>query len=117
MAITKRVLSGSTDGRVIPVAATGTPGTLIHTAIAGTLGIDEIFLFASNVTIASVRLTIQWGGVGDPSDHLTDEYVVPPNSPPFIVSPGLVLRNSLVVRAFVDTASGINISGFVNRIE
>ena len=34
---TKKKLSGSTDGKPIAVAATATPGTLIHTAVTGTV--------------------------------------------------------------------------------
>ena len=33
----KRLLSGSTDGKAIKVAATSTPGTTIHTAVSGKL--------------------------------------------------------------------------------
>ena len=117
MAVTKRLLSGSTNGRVVPVAATATPGTLIHTALAGTLGFDELYLFVSNVTAAAARLTLEWGGVGDPTDHMTKQYSIPPNSPPFPVVTGLPLNGAVVVRAFSDVASALNISGFVNRIE
>ncbi len=44
----KRLLSGSTNGRLIKVVATATAGTLIHTAVTGTTNIDEIHLYAVN---------------------------------------------------------------------
>ena len=112
----KLLLSGSTNGRVIPVAATATPGTLLHTAVAGTTSFDEIYLWASNVTGSPVALTIQWGGVTDPGDHLVKTYTIPAYSPPIPLATGQLLNNGLVVRAFAATASAINIAGFVNRI-
>ena len=113
----RQLLSGSTNGRVIPVAATATPGTLIHTAIAGTTSFDEIYLWVSNVTAAAATLTIEFGGVTDPGDHISKAVSIPANSPPINVLAGQVLQNALVVRAFSGTASALNISGYVNRIQ
>jgi len=110
------VLSGSTNGREIPVVATATPGTLIHTAVAGTTSFDELYLWASNVTGAAATLTIEWGGVLDPGDHMTKQVSIPANSPPIPIATGQVLQNGLVVRAFSGTASAINLGGYVNRI-
>lgn len=117
MATYSRVLlSGSTNGRVIPVAATATPGTLIHTAIAGTASFDEIYLWVSNVTASAATLTLEWGGVTNPGDHLTDLVSIPANSPPIPIITGMVLNNTLVLRAFSGTASALNVGGYVNRI-
>lgn len=113
----RQLLSGSTNGRVIPVAATATPGTTIHTAIAGTTAFDEVYLWASNVTGAAALLTIEWGGVTDPGDHITKQLSIPANSPPIPIVTGEVMQNGLVIRAFSPTASAINISGYVNRIQ
>lgn len=115
-AYSRILLSGSTNGREIPVAATATPGTLIHTAVSGTSSFDEIYLWASNVTAAAATLTLEWGGVLDPGDHLTKAYSIPANSPPIPIATGQVLNNGLVLRAFSGTASAINLGGFVNRI-
>lgn len=110
------LLSGSTNGREIPVAAIVTPGTLLHTAVAGAASFDELYLWASNVTGAAATLTIEWGGVLDPGDHMTKAVSIPANSPPIPIVTGQVMNNSLVTRAFSGTASAINISGYVNRI-
>ncbi len=112
----RQLLSGSTNGRAIPVAATATAGTLIHTALSGVVGFDEIYLWASNVTAAAATLTIEYGGVTDPGDHLVKAISIPANSPPIPIATGQVLNNALVVRAFSGTASAINIVGYVNRI-
>jgi hypothetical protein len=110
------LLSGSTNGRNIPVAATATPGTLLHTAIAGTTSFDEIYLWAANVTGSAATLTIEWGGVLDPGDHMVKAYSIDANSAPIPIATGICLNNGLVVRAFSGTASAINITGYVNRI-
>lgn len=112
----RQLLSGSTNGLPIPVAATATPGTLIHTAITGTTSFDEIYLWVSNVTAITATLTLEWGGVTDPGNHLVKAVSIPANSPPIPISMGKVLQNALVVRAFSGTASALNIIGYVNRI-
>ncbi len=110
------LLSGSTSGRPIPVAAVATPGTLIHTAVAGAAAFDEIYAWASNVTAAAATLTVEWGGVGDPGDHMVKSYSLPANSPPIPIATGQVLNGGLAMRAFSGTGSAVNITGFVNRI-
>lgn len=113
---TRVLLSGSTNGRVIPVAAVATPGTLIHMAVAGVVSFDEIYLWADNATAVDATLTIEWGGVLDPGDHICKALIIPANSPPIPIVTGEVLNNTLIVRAFSATASAINISGYINRI-
>ena len=115
MAVSKLILSGSTSGRPIPVAAVATPGTTIHTAVSGALSKDEIYLLAANAGDALARLTIEWGGVAQ-GDHIVDELALPPHSALIVVVPGVVLNGGLSVAAFSDVASAINISGYVNSI-
>jgi hypothetical protein len=57
----KRLLSGSTDGKAIKVVQTATAGTTIHTAVSGTSDIDEIWLYAVNSSASAVKLTLEWG--------------------------------------------------------
>ena len=111
------LLSGAgAGGRVVVVAATATPGTLIHTAVSGAVSWDEIYLWVSNVTAAAATLTIEWGGVTDPADHMVKGLSVPANSPPIAIVTGIRLNNGLIIRAFSATASALNITGNVNRI-
>ena len=117
MATYSRVLlSGSTNGREIPVAAIATPGTLVHAAVAGTSSFDEIYLWVANVTGAPATLTLEWGGVLNPADLSVSAYSIPANSGRILLVSGEVLNNALVVRAFSGTASALNIGGYVNRI-
>jgi hypothetical protein len=111
----KQLLSGSTNGKGIKVAATATAGTLIHTAIAGTSSEDEIWLYAHNTSASIVKLTLEWGGVTSPDDLI--EVNIPVDGTGLVlVAPGILLQNGLVVRAFAATANVINIFGYVNRI-
>lgn len=112
MSITKLKLSGSTDGRMVKVAATATAGTTIHTAHATAL--DEVWLWATNTDTTAKKLTIEWGGTSSPDDLI--EVTIPAEGGQVLVVPGFVLTNSLVVRAFAASANVVNIGGYVNRI-
>lgn len=116
LSYSKQLLSGSTNGKPIPVAATATPGTTLHTALSGTSGYDEVYAWASNVTNAAATLTIEWGGTTDPGNHMIKQVSIPANSPPIPIITGQILQNGLTVGAFSVTASAINITGYVNRI-
>ena len=110
--ITKALLSGSTSGRGIVVAATATAGTLIHTAVAGASSIDKIYLYAVNISATAVKLTLEWGsaGVGD-----NIELAIPGESGLVYVTP-LPLNGGLVVRAFAGTINVISIYGEVDQL-
>lgn len=111
---TKALLSGSTSGKGILVAATATAGTLIHTAVAGAAAWDEIWLYCINASAASVKLTVEWGEATAPNGNI--EYTVPAESGLYLIAPGLLLNGGLVVRAFAGTTNVLVIHGFVNAI-
>lgn len=108
----KVALSGSTNGKNVKVAATSTPGTTIHTAHATSL--DEVWIYAVNSDTADRKLTIEFGGTTAPDDII--EVTIPAESGLVLVVPGLILTNSLVVKAFAASANLVLINGFVNRI-
>jgi hypothetical protein len=114
--VVKRKLSGATDGRMIKVVQTATAGTTIHTAVAGTTAgtFDEIWLWAVNSSAAAVKLTIEYGGVASPDDLI--EFTVPAENGLYLILPGLILQNGLVVRAWAGSANVIMVGGFVNSI-
>jgi len=111
---TKEFLSGSTNGRLIKVAAVATPGTLIHTAVTGETDIDEIWISATCTAAPPALLTIEYGGVADPDD-LIKETIAAEEGLTWIIK-GLILQNGLIIRAFANIANVINVGGFVNRI-
>lgn len=110
----KVLLSGSTNGKQIKVAQTATAGTTIHTAVSGTSDLDEIWLYAVNSTTTAVKLTVEWGEATAPDGNI--EVTIAPEDGYVLVVPGLLLNNSLVVKAFAGTANVILINGYVNRI-
>ena len=114
---TKKILSGSTDGKAIKVAATATAGTTIHTGSTTATTLDEVWLYAVNTSSSAVKLTIEWGGTSSPDDLI--ELTVQPEAGLVTVAPGLLIKGNataLVVRAFAATANVITIHGFVNQI-
>lgn len=114
----KLVLSGSTDGRAIKIAATGTPGTTIHTGSSTATTIDEVWIYAQNTDTTARKLTVEWGGTSSPDDLI--EVTVAAESGLLLVAPGLLIKGNasaaLVVKAFAASANVITIHGFVNRI-
>jgi hypothetical protein len=110
----KQLLSGSTNGKMIKVVATSTPGTTIHTAVSGTSSLDEVWLWAVNSDTTDRKLTIEFGGTASPDD--TIELTIPAEGGLVPVVTGMVLQNSLVVKAFAATANVILVGGYVNRI-
>lgn len=110
----KIALSGSTNGKQILVAATSTPGTTIHTAVAGATDFDEIWIYATNNHTTSVNLTLEWGGTTSPNDLI--QMAIPSKTGLYLLVPGLVLQNGLIVRAFAGVTNVVSVSGWVNRI-
>lgn len=114
----KIILSSSTDGRGIKVAATGTPGTTIHTGSSTATTYDEVWLYAVNSDTTNRKLTIEWGGTSSPDDLI--EQTIPAESGLVLIAPGLVIKGNasaaLVVKAFCATTNVVMIHGWVNRI-
>jgi hypothetical protein len=106
-------LSGSTNGRGIPVAGTATASAdVIHTA--GATALDEVWLYAQNISSTASKLTLEWGSATAIGDNI--EITIPAESGLTLVIPGLLLTGSLDVQAFADVTNVINIFGYVNRI-
>lgn len=114
----KVLLSGSTGGRAIKIAATGTPGTTIHATGTSATILDEVWLYAGNTDTTDRKLTIEWGDTTSPDDLI--EFTVKAESGLYLVIPGLVLAGTgaaaRTVRAFAASANVVTIVGYVNRI-
>lgn len=113
----KKTLSASTDGRAVPVVATASPGTTIHTGPSSSSVLHEVWLYASNPDTSARSLTIQWGGTTSPNDSIV--VTLPAYAGLIIVTPGLLIKGNatpLIVRAFADTASKVTVTGYVNEI-
>jgi hypothetical protein len=112
------VLSGSTNGRPVKVAATAiASGTTIHTSASQTGGkFDEIYLWVTNTDTSDRTLTIAWGGTTDPDDLVCKAVSIPASSGPIPIITGLRLNNGLIVKAAASTANVLLLSGYFNRV-
>lgn len=103
-------LSGSDSGKGILV---GTESTLIHRAAWGSVEIDEVWLYASNISDASMcTLTVTWG---DDVDNILVKKIQS-SKKPTIVAPGLLLRSGNIITASADIEDVLILYGYVNRI-
>lgn len=113
----KVLLSGSSQGQPILVAATSSPGTNIHTTGTSSSIIDCLTLYAHNVDTTARKVTIELGGTGT---NNTIEVTVPAESGLMLVVPQLPLTGTGAatksVAAFCATTNVVAISGFVDRI-
>jgi hypothetical protein len=113
----KSKLSGSTNGLQIKVTATtnGTAQT-IHTATAsaGANTWDEVWLYAYNDNVTAVMLTILWGGTGEPDNVI--RVTLAGQSGRLLICDGMILQNSLIIKAYAAVANKVVIDGFVNSI-
>jgi len=110
--ITFEKLSASTDGKAIKVVATATAGTTIHAADATKK--DVITLYAYNSDTVERELTLEWGEATAPDGNI--KVTVPSKEGLFLVVAGLMLTNSLVLKAFAAAANVIMLHGHVKRI-
>lgn len=114
----KQILSGSTNGAPIKVAATSSTGTTIHATGTSNTTIDEIWLYAYNSDSTARLLTIQFGGTAAPDNDI--KISIPSQSGLILIVPGLILRGTgsaaTTVYAYAAAANVITLSGYVNRI-
>lgn len=113
MNYTKALLSGSTDGLPISV---GTVATVVHTAIAGSIAFDELYVYAVNTDVADHTLTLVYD-TGGAVRALCMTLTIPANSPPTPILTGKLIQNGHVLNATADVAGAINCIGWVNRIQ
>lgn len=115
-AYTRHILSGSTNGRPIPIVAqaTTTSITTIHTAATGTGGSDEIYLYVANMATAAREVTARIGGTT--SDDAV-RFSVPSQDGLYLLLPGVSLNNGLILGCQATATTGeVKAVGWVNRI-
>lgn len=118
VAVNKFLLSESSQGKAVKVAATATPGTTLHTGSTNTSALDEVWLYAMNNGTVDCNLTVEWGNTSSPDDLI--QITLPFKSGLTLVAPGLLLAGNsssgLLIRAFSSVADIVSIHGYVNRI-
>ena len=102
-------LSGSKYGKGILV---GTDETFIHLSAWGSIEIDEVWLYVSNISTSDTCvLTVIWG---DDSNSEIVKTIQPQKLT--LISPGLLLGNGNIITAYASIANKLLIHGYVNRI-
>lgn len=110
---TKTLLSGCSGGQMLTLTGTTwSNATLLHTAIAGTTGMDEIWLWAMNNSVTDATIIVAWGH----QSHSSIIQTISGQSGLQIVAPGLLLNKGFSVWAYGGTGNVIQVLGFVNRI-
>ncbi len=111
-------LSASVQGKAIKIAATATPGTLVHTTGTSATIIDRITLSAYNSDPLEQTITVEFGGTTAPDN--TVAIPVPGSSGLTHVFDGNPLLGdgaaALNVRAFASKANVMTAMGWVMRI-
>ena len=108
--MSKVVLSGgASEGGWLVVNATSTLGDVVHTGHA--TAVDEVWLWATNESVAPVVLTLEWDGVATPQIE-----TIQPQVSATLIVPGWPLTASGVLTAFAGTADVVTVFGYANRI-
>lgn len=106
-------LSQGANGRSIMLTASAAPGILIHTSTASP-NVDEIWLYASNVSAADSLTTFYWGSTA------TSDIIAQVNIQAYagltLIIPGLILNNGNTIYASTQIPSAVDVAGYVNRI-
>ena len=116
MAISPRVLSGSTNGRgVVITSTTAGSGNILHTTVtgAGATTFDETYIYGMNLTTTAKLLTLNAGGTAS-GDKV--RFSVPERGQgPFLLIPGWRYNGGVTIRAYATAASKVSCHGYVNR--
>ena len=111
VAIRPLYASASTDGDPISITATSTAGTAIHTVIAGQNHMEEVSIYANNISTSDVLLTMEVGGTAAGNQWI---YNVPAQDGSHLVFHGR-LDNGAAIAAFAATTAVINVVAVINR--
>ena len=95
-------------------AVTSASAVPIHTAVAGTSSIDEVWIYAYNDDTSNHLLSILWGGTVEPNN--VTRTAIPFKSGRVLCVDGMLLNNGLTIQAYADVSGSIMIDGFVNNI-
>ena len=111
-------LSQSTNGRAVLVSLSSSPPVLIHRTDTTSTNVDEVWLYASNITNIDSTITLYWGGSAATDVIFTA--TVQAYAGLVILVPGLILTgtgaSSSAVYALCQQPSAIEITGYINKI-
>jgi hypothetical protein len=115
--------TGAITSQTGTATASPTVGTFIHNNTGA--GLDEVWLYANNLSNAAIQLTLQYGiSQTGASPFIAGQQIItiPAQSGLTLITPGLILSNNTsstlysAIYAYASTANVIALSGYVNRI-
>jgi hypothetical protein len=113
MAFTIEFLSASNSGEPIQVAAITSPGTIIHSGIAGTTQKDEVFIYAHNTGTGVFPMILEIGSTG--AGNRVSISIAPQDSYQLIY-PGIPINNSAIIRGYCTSGANVILAGgYVQR--
>lgn len=111
----KQLLSGSSQGAPILIAATSSPGTVVHTTGTSSTTIDNVTLYLSNADSTARLATIEHGSTSN-----VIKVTVPAQSGLMLVLPQIPLTGTgaatKTCAVFCATTNVVSASGFVDRV-
>lgn len=114
----KLILSASTDGKGIKIAATATAGTLVHTWPTNTATYHEVYLYAYNSsTTVNQDVTVEFGDATAPDSNIRTNVTI--GSWLNLIVPWLLLKGNatpLTVKVFSTTANVTIITWYYHLI-
>ena len=114
----KLPLSNSSNGKTILIGLSSLPGTTIHSTGSNNTNIDEVWLYATNISSIDSMLTLYWGTSAS-TDIICNANIQVYTGATLII-PGLIISGTgesvNTVNAISSELSAINISGYINRI-
>lgn len=115
MAVWSRLpLSGSTNGRLISVLGTSSPGTTIHTVSTATQIKDHVYAWGCNQATSLSQITFEFGGTST-LDQMTMNIPSQAGFFPLLQGAPLIGATDIVVRAFATATNRVFIDGYVDR--
>lgn len=110
--MTRRILSGATNGRPIGVVATTSPGTTIHAPGATT--IDMVTVLAKNHATTARQLLLGWGGTSTQDEIIV---TIPAQDGLYMIADNLPINGTTAtIHAYATATNGLCILGYVDRI-
>ena len=109
----RSLFSGATNGRPLALSLSTNTST-VHTCGTSTTAYSEVYLWANNVTGASVNMTLQFGT--GTSDRVCSDLSIPANSPPIPILTGQNITGGVSLSGYASAANAINVEGYINVI-
>ncbi len=119
--LTKHLLSTSLSGIGIHITSTDQNEPItFHKAGGGMANFDEVYVYGTNISSATVTLTSIWGlsawdALPQIQNSLATVLTIPANTR-MVIANGRLIQNGLSACAYVSTAGSVVLDGYINRI-